>query len=76
RRMERGLIHDYETLMDEIARTLSKENYEIAVALASLPERIRGFGHVKQRNVEAVALERDVLLARFRALAARVEHAA
>ncbi len=76
RRMERALIHDYETLMDEIAPALSKENYEIAVALASLPERIRGFGHVKSRNVEAVALERDALLARFRALAAKVEHAA
>ena len=76
RRMERGLILDYAALMDEIAGALSKENYEVAVALASLPERIRGFGHVKQHNVEAVAVERDALLSRFRALAAGVEHAA
>jgi indolepyruvate ferredoxin oxidoreductase len=74
--MERGLIRDYEALMDEIAGALSKENYEVAVALASLPERIRGFGHVKQHNVEAVAVERDALLSGFRALAAGVEHAA
>jgi len=76
RRMERGLIRDYEALIDEIAGALSKENHEVAVALASLPERIRGFGHVKHHNVEAVAVERDALLARFRALAAGVEHAA
>jgi indolepyruvate ferredoxin oxidoreductase len=76
RRMERGLIRDYEALINEIAGALSKENHEVAVALASLPERIRGFGHVKQRNVEAVAAEREALLARFRALAAGVEHAA
>ncbi len=76
RRMERGLIRDYEALIEEIAGALSKDNHEIAVALASLPERIRGFGHVKERNVEAVAAERQALLARFRALAAEVEHAA
>jgi indolepyruvate ferredoxin oxidoreductase len=76
RRMERGLIREYEDLAEEIAGALSKENHGVAVALASLPERIRGFGHVKQRNVEAVAAEREALLARFRALAAGVEHAA
>ncbi len=76
RRMERALIRDYEALIDEIDGALSKQNHEVAIALASLPERIRGFGHVKQRNVEAVAVERNALLARFRALAAGVEHAA
>jgi len=76
RSMERGLIRDYEALIGEIAGALSKGNHETAVALASLPERIRGFGHVKERNVEVVAAERQALLARFRALAAGVEHAA
>jgi len=69
-------IRDYEALIGEIAGALSKGNHETAVALASLPERIRGFGHVKERNVEVVAAERQALLARFRALAAGVEHAA
>jgi indolepyruvate ferredoxin oxidoreductase len=38
----------------------------VAVALASLPEQIRGFGHVKARNVEAAARERAKLLEEFR----------
>ena len=37
-----------------------------AVALAALPEKIRGFGHVKLASVEAAKVE-EGLLARFRA---------
>jgi len=69
-------IRDYEALIEEIAGALSKDNHEVAVALASLPERIRGFGHVKESHLEVVAAELQALLARFRALAAGVEHAA
>jgi len=36
------------------------------VELANLPERIRGFGHVKERSVKAVAAERERLLLQFR----------
>ena len=64
--MERGLIRDYESLVMEILTTLSQKNHRIAAELASLPERIRGFGHVKDRNVVAVAAERDRLLQQFR----------
>ena len=32
-----------------------------AVALAGLPESIRGFGHVKRRSMDAVAPQRDSL---------------
>ena len=64
--MERGLIRDYESLVMEILTILSQKNHRTAVELASLPERIRGFGHVKERNVAAVAAERDRLLRQFR----------
>jgi len=50
----------------EMLATLSPKNHRTAVELASLPERIRGFGHVKQRHVAAVAAERDRLLQQFR----------
>jgi indolepyruvate ferredoxin oxidoreductase len=66
RKMERGLIRDYESLVMEMLATLSPKNHRTAVELASLPERIRGFGHVKQRHVAAVAAERDRLLQQFR----------
>jgi indolepyruvate ferredoxin oxidoreductase len=45
---------------------LTPKNYRVAVGLASLPERIRGFGHVKDRTVVAVAAERERLLQQFR----------
>ena len=76
RRIERRLIRDYETVLDEILPTLSRENHAIAVALAVLPERIRGFGHVKLRHLEEAAAEQGRLLDRYRSLARRVEHAA
>ena len=66
RRMERKLIADYEILMAEVLDKLTPENHAIAVELASIPEKIRGFGHVKEGHVKAAkACEAD-LLAAFR----------
>jgi indolepyruvate ferredoxin oxidoreductase len=66
RKMERGLIRDYEAMISEILATLNRKNQRNAVELACLPERIRGFGHVKERNMAAVATEREKLLQQFR----------
>ena len=66
RKMERSLIRDYESLVADLLANLSQKNHRTAVELASLPERIRGFGHVKERSVVAVAAERDRLLQQFR----------
>jgi indolepyruvate ferredoxin oxidoreductase len=58
RRMERQLLADYEALLEEVAERLTPANHDVAVELASLPEQIRGFGHVKERHVrEAKARE-------------------
>ena len=66
RRMERGLIRDYEALMEEVVAKLSPDNHALAVELASVPEKIRGYGHVKEAHVKtAKACEAD-LLAAFR----------
>ncbi len=48
RRMERKLIRDYEALLDEFEKTLTREKIFIAISLASIPSEIRGFGHVKE----------------------------
>ena len=53
RRMERRLIEDYRETVGEILDRLASTNHETAVALASVPEGIKGFGHVKARSVEA-----------------------
>ncbi len=66
RRMERRLITEYEAVIEEILTSLTLSNYDTAVELASVPEHIRGYGHVKDRHVTmAKRMEQD-LLARFR----------
>ncbi len=67
RRTERQLIVDYERLMGEVADALTPDNHAVAIALASIPEKIRGFGHVKMRHLDAARAEEATLLARFRA---------
>jgi indolepyruvate ferredoxin oxidoreductase len=66
RRTERALIADYEAMLAEIFARLNAENHAVAVALASIPEKIRGFGHVKARHLAAAKAEEAALLERFR----------
>jgi indolepyruvate ferredoxin oxidoreductase len=65
RRTERQLVKDYAALVERLLSRLSAQNYETAVKLAALPQKIRGFGHVKRRNLEIVRKEQEALLDRF-----------
>jgi indolepyruvate ferredoxin oxidoreductase len=76
RRMERRLLADYEARVAEVVRTLTADRLEAAVALLGYPERIRGFGHVKERHVRAVEAELPALEAAFRAPASTLAAAA
>ena len=67
RKTERALIVEYRALVDELLRSLSADAMADAVALASLPEEIRGYGHVKERHLAKVRAKRDALLAAWRA---------
>ncbi|MFG1480884.1 indolepyruvate ferredoxin oxidoreductase family protein [Xanthobacter sp. V4C-4] len=67
RRAERALIADYERLMDEVLSRFGPDTHALAVALASIPEKIRGYGPVKARHLAAAKAEEADLLARFRA---------
>ncbi|TNE82832.1 MAG: indolepyruvate ferredoxin oxidoreductase family protein, partial [Gammaproteobacteria bacterium] len=66
RRMERQLITDYRELVAELLVGLSWDNYQNAVELAELPEKIRGFGHVKEHNLKWARQRQEQLLAGFR----------
>ncbi|MBV9954991.1 MAG: indolepyruvate ferredoxin oxidoreductase family protein, partial [Pseudolabrys sp.] len=66
RRTERKLIRDYETLIAEIIERLTPANHATAVALAAIPEKIRGYGHVKARHLAAAKAEEAALLEQFR----------
>jgi indolepyruvate ferredoxin oxidoreductase len=46
---------------------LSPENHHIAVGLAAIPEKIRGFGHVKAQQLAAAKADEAALLEQFRA---------
>ena len=50
--MERQLIEDYRRSVEAALSRLTADNVPKAVELASLPEQIRGFGHVKLASVE------------------------
>jgi indolepyruvate ferredoxin oxidoreductase len=63
RRAERALISDYEQLMDELIARNSSDNHDIAVALARLPEQIRGFGHIKEKAMVQARTEHKRLRA-------------
>ena len=67
RRAERKLIVEYEKLLADVAEHLTPGNYNSAVALAALPEKIRGYGPVKQRHLGIVKAEEVGLYEHFRA---------
>jgi indolepyruvate ferredoxin oxidoreductase len=65
RRMERQLIADYEASVSALLPLLREDKLEQAIELASLPEHIRGFGHVKlesMRKAKARWAELETLL--------------
>jgi len=66
RRAERALIAQYEADIAHILQTLTPATLATAVALAALPERIRGFGPIKERNMREAARTRAHLLERLR----------
>ena len=65
-RQERRLIRDFEALLDEIVARLTPANHAVAVGLANVQQKIRGYGHIKERNLKAAKAEEADLLARFR----------
>ncbi len=61
------MIAEYEALLDDIQRHLAPETHAAAVALASLPLEVRGYGHVKKAAHDRLDGCRSQLLAELRA---------
>jgi len=66
RRAERALITEYQTSLEEILKALDAVNYAAAVEIARIPEQIKGFGHVKERHLQAARLAWADRMGRFR----------
>jgi len=66
RRMERQLISEYESTIAEVTGNLTSGNHALAVKIASIPEEIRGYGHVKEANLKTAKVKQADLLAALR----------
>lgn len=64
---DRRLIAAYEAVIAEILAMLDGARLAAAAALAALPEKIAGYGHVRDKAVRVAGQERDRLLAAYRA---------
>ncbi|MBS0336746.1 MAG: indolepyruvate ferredoxin oxidoreductase family protein [Proteobacteria bacterium] len=76
RKMERQLVEDYERTVVDLIGALSRENHAIAVEIASLPESIRGYGHIKARSMLDARNKLASLMPRFRVPATPIARAA
>jgi len=66
RRMERALIGEYEQTVATLLADLTRDNHALAIEIASLPETVRGYGHIKATSVAAARKKLAELLARYR----------
>jgi indolepyruvate ferredoxin oxidoreductase len=69
RRQERGLIDTYEKTLLSLLEDLNAENHGLALKIAEIPATIRGYGHVKERNIEEAQGKLTKLLAQWPATA-------
>ncbi len=76
RKMERALIVEYRKTIAALLPKLTAENLSGLTAIASIPEDIRGYGHVKERHLHAARQKEARLLAEFDAAPAGSKEAA
>jgi len=70
RRSERALIGEYRASIDEVLSRLTADNHALAVEIARIPEKIKGYGHVKERHLVAARQQWQGLMQQWRAPAA------
>ncbi|MDJ0389163.1 hypothetical protein QMO56_13655 [Roseomonas sp. E05] len=66
RKLDRRLLAEYERLLDELIGSLHPGNHALAMELASLPDQIRGYGHIRRRHAEHAKSREARLLEAFR----------
>lgn len=67
RKTERALIDEYRASVDEVLAGLNAANLTQAIAIAKIPEDIRGYGHVKARHLVAAREKWQSLMTQWRA---------
>ncbi len=69
RKLERRLLRDYEAMIDGLLPALTAEKLATAIAIAKVPERIRGYGHVKLANLATARARWRELMDRWNGVA-------
>ncbi len=65
RRTERALIGEYRASVEQLIAGLDAGNHSLALEIAAIPEQIKGYGHVKERNLAAARQRWDALMQRW-----------
>jgi indolepyruvate ferredoxin oxidoreductase len=65
RKAERALIAQYRDKIESLLPKLTEQNLSKAAAIASIPEDIRGYGHVKERHLSAAREKEAAMLKAF-----------
>ena len=67
RRNERALVGQYLESIEEILLGFSPERQALALEIARIPDKIKGYGHVKERHLKVARLQWDGLMLAWRA---------
>ncbi|HEV7692527.1 MAG TPA: indolepyruvate ferredoxin oxidoreductase family protein [Hyphomonadaceae bacterium] len=67
RKMERRLRDEYLARLEKLAQGLTADNHALAMEIASIPDEIRGYGHVKDKAVEKAEKKLAGLMAKWNA---------
>jgi len=70
RKTERRLLADYEAGLDRLVAGLSRARLQLAIRIASIPDAIRGYGHVKDAAIVAAKADETRLWAEWESGAA------
>jgi indolepyruvate ferredoxin oxidoreductase len=57
RKMERALAQAYPKIIDGVMADLTSDSLSWAIEVARVFDKIRGFGHIKERNLQAAITE-------------------
>jgi indolepyruvate ferredoxin oxidoreductase len=67
RRTERALIDEYKASISEVMASFTPDKHALALEIARIPEKIKGYGHVKERHLKAAREQWDGLMHAWRA---------
>ena len=59
------MIEKYLVTIDKVSAAMSFANYEVAVQIATIPDDIRGYGHVKRQSLQFAEEKENKLLREY-----------